>query len=139
MLTGKMYAIWDPVLVAAGLKTRSLSATPHILQGSVALAQLGPKTLELFKGPDGKGAIVDRVLAHVMPPTLKGQGLQRMTDLALPYLGERLGRLADGEEVAEVPNVWMWLRELMMSASGLALYGKDDPFAKDPTLEQALW
>src|SRR4051794_34315626 len=96
MLTGKMYAVFDPVLVGAALRNKTLSATPHIFQGSVALGQLGPETAALIKGPDGKAPIIDRVLAHVMPPTLKGDHLQRMNDRALSYLGERLGGLADG-------------------------------------------
>jgi len=138
MLAGKMYAVWDPVLVATALRTKSLSATPHIYDGSVALAQLSPATAALIRGPDGKAAIVDRVLERIMPPTLKGAGLERMYALALPLIGQRLGQLADGR-TATIPNVWLWLRGLMMSAAGLALYGKEDPFAKDPGLEQAMW
>jgi len=124
--------------VAAGLRTKTLSATPHIYDGSVALAQLSRETAALIKGPDGKAAIVDRILGRVMPPTLMGEGLQRMNALALSVLGDRLSRLADDKETA-LPNLWLWLRELMMAASGLAVYGKDDPFAGDPKMEQAMW
>ena len=138
MFTGKMYAIWDPVVVTAGLRAKSLSAAPHILDGSRALAQLSDDTMKLIAGPDGNAAYVDHILTKVIPPALKGEGLQRMNAVALPHIAERLSKLADKGEI-QVPNVWLWLRELMMSASCLAVYGKEDPLAGNPELEQAMW
>jgi len=43
-----------------------------------------------------------------------------------------------GDEVI-IPNVWLWIRDLVTDATTLAMYGRADPFRQQPKLEQALW
>lgn len=51
MLTGKMYAVWDPHLIAAGLRNKALSTNPHQKSVAPALCQLSPHSAGLPKPP----------------------------------------------------------------------------------------
>jgi hypothetical protein len=133
MLNGKIYAIWDPVLVAAGLRNKHLSTSPQIRAVTRPLCGITDETDAILHGPNGEKIIHD-VLA-CMPPAFVGENLQRMNGVALSYLGGYFNGLASKGEEA-VPNVWMWIRGLMTEPTGKAVFGKDDPFSKEPGLSK---
>ncbi|KAH6970552.1 cytochrome P450 [Ilyonectria sp. MPI-CAGE-AT-0026] len=135
MLTGKMYAVWDPALIAAGLRNKNLSTTPHTIAFAKALSQLRDETDAIIRGPENDAPVVEHMMRYVIPPALAGAGLQRMNEVALAQLAIDFDSI--GSE--SIPNVWLWLRHLMTLPTTKALYGDEDPFAKDPSLEDVLW
>jgi hypothetical protein len=140
MLTGKMYAVWDPYLVAAGLRSKSLSTTPHIIDATPVLAQVKESTADLLRSPEGP-LLVDRMMGHVIPATFKGASLQRLNQTALAGLASQLSTLSPSSNstAVPIPNAWLWLRRLLTSATSKAIYGTGDPFAADDKVETALW
>ncbi|KAK4238140.1 cytochrome P450 [Achaetomium macrosporum] len=137
MLTGKVYAVWDPHLIAAGLRNKNLSSTPHIKAVTPAVTQVTKHTADLLTGPEGDH-LTDRMMLHAIPNSLKGASIQRLNETALAALASSLSAFAaTGSE--SVPNAWLWLRRLITSATGKAVYGPEDPFAKDTEVEDALW
>jgi hypothetical protein len=139
MLSGKMYAVWDPYLIAAGLRSKSLSTTPHILEATPAACQLSPPAVDFLRSPGGP-ELVDRMMQQVIPSTLKGASIQRLNQTALTALAADLTALAPSSTTAvPIPNAWLWLRHLLTTATGQAIYGAHDPFAANPPAEDALW
>lgn len=139
MLTGKMYAVWDPQLVASGLRNKSLSVNPHILAATPKVAQVSAPTAALLRGPDAEH-IVDRVLLHAVPASLRGAGIQRLNRTALDLLAAELTALAPSStRPVRVPNTWLFIRRLLSTATTTAVYGPaHNPFS-DPAVEAALW
>ncbi|KAK4128071.1 hypothetical protein N657DRAFT_551291, partial [Parathielavia appendiculata] len=128
MLTGKMYAVWDPYLTAAGLRNKSLSSTPHILTATPVLSQTSQTTTALLHGPLGE-PLVDKMMLKAIPASLKGPPIHRLNTTALTSLAAQLTTLAPSPTTpATVPNAWLWLRRLLTTATTAALYGPHDPF-----------
>ncbi|KXX73875.1 hypothetical protein MMYC01_204633 [Madurella mycetomatis] len=138
MLTGKMYAVWDPHLIASALRNKSLSTTPHTLDVAPIVTRLGAHTVELLRGPQGE-PLLDRFMQHVIPGSLKGEHLQRLNTAALAVLASQLSDLARQGACERLPNTWLWLRTLIATATSKALYGKHDPFGGNAAVENALW
>ncbi|KAK0643146.1 hypothetical protein B0T16DRAFT_331368 [Cercophora newfieldiana] len=135
MLNGKMYAVWDPTLVAAGLRNKHLSTLPQAKAVTPALCGITAETDAIIQGPMGEKVINDVFAA--LAPAFVGEHLQRLNSVALSYLGRYFNGLADETEQT-VPNVWMWIRGLMTEPTAKAVFGNDDPFSREPGLEQAL-
>jgi len=129
-----MYAIWDPSLIAAGLRNKNLSMTPHAMATMKGLCQLRDETDAIIRGSNGEAAIIDGML-QAMPPSLAGSHLRRVNEAALSLLGEQLNEIQD----LEIPNLWLWVRGLLTSVTGKAMFGKEDPFSKDANMERFLW
>ncbi|KAK4034180.1 cytochrome P450 [Parachaetomium inaequale] len=139
MLSGKMYAVWDPYLITAGLRSKSLSSTPHILEATPAACQLSPHAANLLRSPEGP-PLVEHMMQQVIPASLKGPSIQRLNQTALTALAADLTALAPSSTTpAPIPNAWLWLRHLLTTATGQAIYGAHDPFAANPPVEDALW
>ncbi|KAF7546913.1 hypothetical protein G7Z17_g8090 [Cylindrodendrum hubeiense] len=135
MLTGKMYAVWDPALIAAGLRNKSLSMKPHTLAFAKVLSQLRDETDTIIRGPENDAPIIEHMVRHVIPSSLAGSGLQHLNEVALEQLALRFSSISS----ESIPNVWLWLRNLMTLPTTKALYGDEDPFFKDPSLQDILW
>ncbi len=89
MLTGKMYAVWDPYLVASGLRSKSLSTTAHTIAATPALAQISPATVALLRGPNG-APLVEHMMFHTIPTALKPPHINPLTTAALSNLASAL-------------------------------------------------
>ena len=63
--------------------------------------------------------------------------LHKMNAAALRYIAQRLNAVtASG---TEIPNVYMWMRDLMTLATTEALYGAKNPIRGRPDLIDDLW
>ncbi|KAL2140136.1 hypothetical protein VTI28DRAFT_4218 [Corynascus sepedonium] len=145
MLTGKMYAVWDPYLIASGLRTKSLSTTPHLIDAMPRATRVSKATVDLINSPRGL-QLLDQVMLHVIPSSLKGASLQTMTKTALADVASQLTSLAPPSSSSPapvvLPNAWLWIRHLLTAATTRALYGEgnnNNPFAADPRAEPGLW
>ncbi|KAK4147364.1 cytochrome P450 [Dichotomopilus funicola] len=141
--SGKMYAVWDPYLAAAGLRAKTLTTTPHILEVTPTACETGEVTNAVLK-EKGEG-LVERMMEKVIPGALKGEGMRGMNEVALRGLGGELSSLAaagkgNGDGWTEVPNLWLFIRHLVTSATTTALYGPEhNPFSVEAGSEDALW
>ncbi|KAK3303657.1 cytochrome P450 [Chaetomium strumarium] len=138
MLTGKVYAIWDPHLIAAGLRNKNLSSNPHVKVVTPIVTQVTKHTADILTGPGGDH-LTDRIMLHAIPNSFKGTAIQRLNETALAALASSLSAFGAAGRPETVPNAWLWLRRLITSATGKAVYGPEDPFAKDAAVEEALW
>ncbi len=89
-------------------------------------------------GPDGEveTSASPRTM-HLIKGAMQGQSLYRMNVAALTYIA---GQLHDiGDDGLRIPNLYRWLRHFMTWATSEALYGKENPVRKDPSLIEALW
>ncbi|GAB1317100.1 hypothetical protein MFIFM68171_07310 [Madurella fahalii] len=138
MLTGKMYAVWDPHLIASALRNKSLSTTPHAIAIAPILTQIGNDTADFLRGPQG-GPFMERFVHHVIPTSFKGENIQQLNKTALAGLASQLSDLGREGAGARVPNTWLWLRGLITAATSRALYGTHDPLGGNAAVEDALW
>ncbi|KAK4244311.1 cytochrome P450 [Corynascus novoguineensis] len=145
MLAGKIYAVWDPYLIASGLRTKSLSTTPHLIDATPRATQVSKPAVDLINSPRGL-QLFDHMILHVIPSSLKGGSLQTMTTTALADVASQLTSLAPPSSSSApvvLPSAWLWIRHLLTAATTRALYGEgnndNNPFATDPRAEPALW
>ena len=134
MLNGKMYAVWDPLLVAAGLRNKDLSQNPFIEKMAVDLFLINDDTYSHIRDSENSKLVHDFMGA--MPPTLMGDHLHTLNVRALELLQDIFSSM---QQTTDAPNLWLWVRGLMMGVTAKALYGEEDPFEKKPELENALW
>ncbi|KAK3373092.1 cytochrome P450 [Lasiosphaeria ovina] len=134
MLTGKMYAVWDPTMITTGLRNKNLSTTPLLVSSTPPLTGVGKETMDIIRGSNGDCAMVDDILLKT-GPAMAGAYLQQMNAAALSDIGDYLSQIDE----ASVPDLWMWIRRLMVLPTSRATFGHGDPFSKDPALEQLLF
>ncbi|KAK4201355.1 putative cytochrome P450 E-class, group IV [Triangularia verruculosa] len=139
MLTGKMYAIWDPSLISAGLKNKHLSTKPQIKSAVSPLMKVSKGTVDLMMGDQGDH-LQDRIMLHAIPTSFSGEAQQSFIEGALKEVSRQFTSLSSSSQQQDIPNVWVWVRELVAKATTPPLYGKDqDPFTRDPSLIQYFW
>ncbi|KHN98710.1 Cytochrome P450 [Metarhizium album ARSEF 1941] len=134
MLGGKTYAIWDPALAQSALRQKTLSFEPFLVDFSQTMLGMKEESYEAFREmPELVAEFFDTL--HV---TVRGEPLRRMNLNALKYISSRLDG-AKGEKQMPMPNLYLWLRELMTSATTTALLGRKNPFLHRPELVDDLW
>lgn len=128
-----MYAIWDPALVAAGLRSKDLSFYPFMDSMAKPLFLANDHTYAMMCDP--KKELTNAFMSSIAP-TLMGDNLRSLNSRALELLEEYFNGM---EHVTDEPNLWLWIRGLMMAVTAKALFGDGDPFERDPKLEDSLW
>lgn len=136
MLWGKIYAIWDPSLVQAALRARSLSVEPFFREFSEKSFGLGPTVL---------AKVNSNLVVTFMEAThgsMQPSHLQGMNVVALNYISRTLDSICrEGSDGGEkyVPNLYLWFRDTISLATTRALLGEENPYEKDPSLVEAAW
>ena len=132
MLWGKMYTIWDPYLAQSALRAKTASFEPFE-------SDFSQKTIGLSKAAAAKttqpGVLPG--LNEVIHVSLRPSSVHAMNVQALTFISRTLDHI--GREGIEAPNLYLWLRDLITMATTRALYGKENPFEKDPKLSQLHW
>ncbi len=78
-----MYAVWDPALVAAALRSKDLSFTPFMVSMMKPLFLVNDHTHELVRGPDAE---LTNTFMAVIAPSLAGDNLRSLNSNALGLL-----------------------------------------------------
>lgn len=134
MLGGKTYAIWDPALVQSALRQKTLSFEPFAVDFLQTMLGMKEESYRAFREiPELVVEFFDAL--HV---TVRGEPLHRMNATALNYISSRLDGMKGSSKVP-IDNFYLWLRELMTSATTTALMGRQNPLLKDPQLVNDLW
>jgi hypothetical protein len=132
MLNQKMYMVWDPFLIQAVLKSRDISMFPFAVEFWAKMTGVSREHLQLLDQQR-----LPRLFQE-MHAAIRGPALLRMNLNALSQVAEVLNNIDPGRPV-EIENLWTWARDTMSLATATALYGKHDPFKKNPSLLEDLW
>ncbi|KAL2116063.1 hypothetical protein VTJ04DRAFT_10318 [Mycothermus thermophilus] len=144
MLAGKMYVVWDPVLVAACLRNKALSTMPGFRETTPAITGVSPEATALWRAPEGE-RMVDKVMREEIPKSLQGEEVKPLEKYVFERMGQELVQLLDKREAVEIPNLYLWLRDMLTDSTAVALYGEEhNPFkhtarSKEQDPAQALW
>lgn len=136
MLWGKIYAIWDPTLAQASLRSKALSFEPFVLEFAEKSFNLKGETLKKVLGnPKLVPEFTDAIHASMQP-----KYVHEMNITALRYMSEVFDGIEPGDEGALVcENMYDWLKDLITVATTQSLLGRHSPFTKDPSLYDDLW
>ncbi|EFY93199.1 hypothetical protein MAC_00982 [Metarhizium acridum CQMa 102] len=119
MLGGKTCAIWDPALVQSALRQKTLGFEPFAVDFLQTMLGMKEESYKAFREiPELVVEFFDAL--HV---TVRGEPLHRMNANALNYISSRLDAIK-GSSKMPVDNFYLWLRELMTSATTTALMGR---------------
>lgn len=132
VLWDKQYNIWEPSLAHAALTSRGLSFEPLMEQMSGKMMNF-PLQHHLQEYPN---LMVDFI--NVISASMQPKFLYPMSNRALGYISSTLDDIgADGG--LELPNLYLWVRNVVTIATTRALFGKENPYEKIPSATEDLW
>ncbi|KAL2877214.1 hypothetical protein SGCOL_007610 [Colletotrichum sp. CLE4] len=134
ILNGKVYGIWDPILIQAVYRNRNLSFEPFAVEFAQRELGFNNETLKIIEGGNLLPEFFEGI--HV---GMAADNLHRMNATALSYVSDALDDLCNGSEVYETANFWLWMRDLMTMATTEALFGPGNPLRKDASLMKDTW
>lgn len=139
MLTGKLYAIFDPSLISAGLKNKHLSTKPQVRAAVAPLIKASKGTVDLMMSEQGD-VLQDRMMLHAIPTSFSGELQQSFIEAALQEVSRQFTSFSKSNQQQNIPSVWLWIRDIVAKATTPPVYGKhQDPFSQDPSLLQSFW
>ncbi|KAH6684949.1 cytochrome P450 [Plectosphaerella plurivora] len=125
MLNGKIYVINSPGLVSAAMKSPDVSFEPFFLELSAGAVGLRESELDMLRR-DGN---LDKFM-NLVHNDFKGTSLAKLNVAALTKLAETLDAVPIGEDLV-IPDVWLWLRDVLIEAVTSSLFGEHNPFNEE--------
>jgi len=96
------------------------------------------QTLDRLLGRDGMHESIMSPMERVFQTTLSGDSLNRITLSGLSFVADTLNSIP--RSGISVPNLYMWLRDIMSVATSTALFGREsNPYGKDSAVVDAQW
>ena len=136
MLWGKIYIVWEPSLVQAALRAKGATFEPFVQDFAEKTLGLSPEAVAKTAG-DRKFLLTFTDAIHM---GMKASYVIDMNTTALNFISGTLDAVKPGADGGlEVPNLYLWIRDLISVATSKALLGNSNPFEKDPTLVDAMW
>ncbi|KAJ3516449.1 hypothetical protein NM208_g14840 [Fusarium decemcellulare] len=133
MLNGKVYAVFDGNLIQSAQSNKDLSMDPFVVEYAQKELGYDDATAKII---NESNVMTD--IFHANRAGLAPHQVHQMNVTALSYVSDELHDIGGGQEIV-IPNVWLWVRELMTMATCEALFGSDNPIAKAPGLIDDLW
>lgn len=135
MLNKKNYIIFSPHLAQQGFKHHNLDFDLIGLAFARQVASISDQAMveRVKKGPNNYTA--DTLSA--IKKGLTGRELQEMNAAMLSYVAGQLNAISDKN--LTVPDLWLWMRDLMSMATVEAFYGHANPFRDDQGFLENLW
>ncbi|KAK7428295.1 hypothetical protein QQZ08_005192 [Neonectria magnoliae] len=134
ILNGKLYVIFDPAIVQSAYRNKKLSFEPFAVEFAQRELAFSNETLRILQ----ETQLVPDFFASIHP-AMTGAHLHRMNANALNYVSGQLDGIGGGGKAFEVPNLFLWVRDLMTMATTEALYGSENPLRENPSLVEDLW
>ena len=131
MLHGKIYVINSPSLIAAAMKSKTLSFDPVTLDFMVGALGLPRKLVNKFAAP----GVMDDV-HHAIKANLSGALVSPMNTRALGSISFALNSVPTSG-LFRIADSYAWLRSLMTSATFDALYGSRNPLNDEDATHMA--
>lgn len=135
ILNGKLYGVWDPVLIQSVYRNRNLSFAPFAVEFAQRELGFNNETLKLLQNDT---SLIPEFFEGIHV-AMTAKYLHRMNANALSYISDSLNGLCKGGEPYECTNFFIWVRDLMTMATAEALYGPGNPFRKDASLMRDTW
>ncbi len=135
MLNGKMYAIWSPALIQAALRSKTLRFDPFIVEFTQPFLGLSDEAFRPGLGPRERESLLPARMTG-LHQAMQPEHLHRMNAAALNYIAESLNAV---DAPIQIPNLYLWLRDLMTFATTEALYGSENPLRGRKDLVEDLW
>ncbi|RDW69215.1 cytochrome P450-5 [Coleophoma cylindrospora] len=136
MLWGKIYTVWDPQLAQNSLKTRNLSFGPFVVE--FAQKSFGLSAETFAKITDNKDLVPNFNEAN--HAGMQPKPLHAMNATAFNYISRTLDKVSPGDEGGvAVPNLYLWIRDVITFAAAHSLLGKENPWENNPSLVEDMW
>ncbi|EMC97660.1 hypothetical protein BAUCODRAFT_33384 [Baudoinia panamericana UAMH 10762] len=142
-LNSRTYIVTSPSLVAAVQRnTKTLSFYSVIVEVTRRMCAFDKDATKIIfhnmnqeHGRDGSlmAVVHDMMNAHLSP----GPGLDEITSVQLQQMSIVLNDMA--MEGAQTINLYAWMKHVLSVCNGYAVYGPDNIFATDPSLERDFW
>jgi cytochrome P450 len=136
-LGGKVYAIWDPTLIASSIRQKTLSFEPMAVEFVQKMLGMDDKYYNIFRDTPERGSVCPEFF-DALHWSVQGDHLHRMNAKALNYLSGRFEELA-GPAPIKIDNFYYYLRELITLATTTALLGDANPFLTNDKLSHHMW
>ncbi|KAF5676132.1 7-alpha-hydroxycholest-4-en-3-one 12-alpha-hydroxylase [Fusarium heterosporum] len=131
VLNGKLYVINAPDLIQSALRNNDISFDPFLVEFSVGMWGLSENAANCIKDETNlKGGLT------IIHTTLMGEPLYRLTLNSLRALMAHLNRI-EPHETLNIPDVFMWLRDIVTQTTATALFGEKNPITLDDS--ELLW
>ncbi|GKT50810.1 25-hydroxycholesterol 7-alpha-hydroxylase [Colletotrichum spaethianum] len=134
ILNGKVYGIWDPVLIQSVYRNRDLSFEPFAVEFAQRELGFNNATLKIIQ----ESTLVPEFFDGIHK-SMTADNLHRMNANALAYVSNALDNVCKGSAAFEATNFFVWVRDLMTMATAEALYGPNNPLRKDASLMEDTW
>jgi hypothetical protein len=138
MFTSKMYIIAAPELQQIALRSQNLDFDSVIVEFGIRLVGCGPEAAKIFKHvpEDPKEmpflrAFHKALHEHMVP----GPKVQRMNASMLGTMAKEVNGIQD--ELKD--SLYFWLRDIFSVATATAVFGSNNPWAKDRSLVDSFW
>ncbi len=135
MLNGRMYAIWSPDLIHSALRSRTLSFEPFMKEFAQPVLGLNEDAFRPVRGTPERESLLPAFI-NSMHQAMQPEHLHGMKAAALNYIAQSLNAVDDP---IEIPNLYMWLRYLVSTATAEALYGSKNPLRGRKDLIDDIW
>ncbi|KAK1757983.1 25-hydroxycholesterol 7-alpha-hydroxylase [Echria macrotheca] len=132
ILGGKLYVINSPEFAQSAILNRSLSFEPYVTDFIRRMTDVGDKAMKIYEDP----AFFSRWL-KIVYSSLTGPHLLAVNSAALRVVVNELNELPVAG--VDVPDLFLWARDLISLASTTALFGDKNPWKLDPRLLDAYW
>jgi hypothetical protein len=131
ILNGKLYIINSPALVQAALRAPEISFEPFMKEFTEGMLGLNERQAALINDRPR----MDELL-QILHGSMMGAPLQKVNANVLGYLAGVLNDMPRDRPL-QVDDSFLWLRNLLTTATGVGLYGKHNPL-RDEGIDQ-LW
>jgi hypothetical protein len=130
-LNGKLYVVNSPDLIQSALRNNDISFDPFLVEFSVSMWGISENAAKCIQNRENLNGGLNIIHANTM-----GEPVQRLNLGSLTRLMTYLNRIQPQENLV-VPDVSVWLRDILTDATATALYGEENPL----TLEKSelLW
>lgn len=138
MFTSKMYIIAAPELQQVALRSQNLDFNPFIVEFGIRLVGSGPEAAKIFRQvPEDPNempflrAFHKALHEHMVP----GPKVQCMNASMLGTMAKEV----DGIQDELNDSLYVWLRDIFSVATATAVFGSNNPWAKDRSLIDSFW
>ena len=128
VLKGKIYAIWDPILIQSAYCNKNLSFTPYALDNVRAVTGYDDFSHHIVSSTD-----VLPVYFRSMYDGTTARHVHQLNVTSLEHVSQYINSI--GPKGLDVPNIYMWLRNLMTVATCEGLFGPRNPIRDDQSVE----
>jgi hypothetical protein len=150
MLSGKLYAVFDPHLIQQVLRARTASFEAFSVEFVEKVFAISKEAFSKLNTPTVYPDFTEAIHVSFQTESLHKMNMRWMTCFA-----QKINPIGAGKPVIdtqnagkehittdgtlEVDNFWLWTRDVMSLATTKSLYGDHDPFSQDKSLLDAIW